>query len=100
MEESSFTLMFVSQVYSSILNSIVRLCKGVATMPWSHEGATQKINSIKEEFNWNSSRASRFHDWLESSYPGEKEEMSFTRLREVAREFMEQDKETWKDSYE
>ena len=66
-------------------------------MPWSHEGATDKINNIKREFGWKEAKADRFHRWLTDNYPGEKNEMSLSRLREVAREFASEDRDRWDD---
>lgn len=66
-------------------------------MPWSHQGAADKIKNIKEEFRWKEAKARRFHDWLTDNYPFEKDEMSLSRLREVAREFANQDRDRWDD---
>lgn len=66
-------------------------------MPYSHEGATDKIKNIKQEFGWKEAKSRRFHDWLTDNYPSEKDEMSLTRLREVAREFASSDRDRWDD---
>lgn len=61
-------------------------------MPYTHEGAADKIRDIKREFEWSEEKARRFHDWLTQNYPDEKDEMSYTRLREVAQEFNREDR--------
>lgn len=66
-------------------------------MPYSHDGAADKINDIKQEFRWSEQKARRFHDWLTDNYRFEKNEMSYTRLREVAREFDRSDRGRWDD---
>ena len=64
---------------------------------WSHEGSTDKINSIKREFKWKPAKASRFHDWLGKTYPFEKDRMSIQELRAAAREFEQGDRDQWND---
>ncbi len=59
---------------------------------YTHDGASDKIRDIKREFQWSEEKARRFHDWLARNYPGTKDEMSYTRLREVAREFERDDR--------
>ena len=66
-------------------------------MPYSHQGSTDKINNIKREFQWKPAKARRFHDWLHANYKYEKDSMSMSRLREVARTFANQDRDLWND---
>ncbi len=66
-------------------------------MAWSHEGATDKINNLKQEKGWKPGKARRFHDWLASAYPSEKDTMSLQDLRRVANEFEAQDTDRWND---
>lgn len=66
-------------------------------MAWSHEGATQKINNVAGRRNWKPGKRQRFHRWLESAYPGEKDQMSEQRLYEVALEFERSDTDKWDD---
>lgn len=61
-------------------------------MPFTHDGSVDKIKDIKREFQWSEDKARRFHDWLHSNYDDEKNEMSYTRLREVAQEFNSEDR--------
>jgi hypothetical protein len=61
-------------------------------MPFTHSGAADKIRDIKQEFRWSEDKARRFHDWLGKSYPSEKDEMSYTQLRQAAQEFNSQDR--------
>ena len=64
-------------------------------MPFTHQGAADKIKDIKEEMRWSEAKARRFHDWLTESYPDEKDKMSYTKLRELAYEFNREDPNRW-----
>lgn len=66
-------------------------------MPYSHEGASDKINDLKRERRWKPGKARRFHDWLAKAYPATKDSMSYTELRRVADEFERQDTDRWDD---
>lgn len=66
-------------------------------MPYSHEGATDKINDLKRERGWKPGKAQRFHHWLTKAYPDTKDSMSYAELRRVALEFERQDRDRWDD---
>jgi hypothetical protein len=66
-------------------------------MAWSHEGSTEKIENVARRRSWKPGKRRRFHDWLSSTYPYEKDQMSEQRLYDVALEFERSDSDRWDD---
>lgn len=66
-------------------------------MPWSHEGSTEKINNVASRRGWKPGKRRRFHDWLASTYPSEKDTMSEQQLYNAALEFERSDSDRWDD---
>lgn len=66
-------------------------------MSWSHEGSTQKIENVMDRLGWKRGKRRRFHDWLGSAYPFEKDRMSEDRLYQAAQEFDRNDRDRWDD---
>lgn len=55
----------------------------------SHESEMKKMDNVVKRLDMSREERSAFHDWLHKHYYGEKDHMSFDRLLEVAKNFLE-----------